>query len=125
MDLSYAEVANSLNSSRLFLSFGHPEGFGLPIAEAMASGCWVVGYSGGGGDELFGFGASLKVNFGDWSDFVDKIQFVLSSYKDRPREMLRLACQQSEAVKYLYSKDCELQSIKNAWQTILEVFNSQ
>ena len=31
---------------------GHPEGFGLPIAEAMAAGCWVV-YSGGGGQELF------------------------------------------------------------------------
>ena len=30
----------------LFLSCGHPEGFGLPLAEAIACGCLVVGYHG-------------------------------------------------------------------------------
>ena len=45
----------------IFLSFGHPEGFGLPITEAMASGYWVIGYHGGGGRELFRFGASDSV----------------------------------------------------------------
>ena len=48
-----------------FSSFWSPRGFGLPIAEAMASGCWVVGYSGGGGRELFAC-ASQEVCFGDW-----------------------------------------------------------
>lgn len=124
-NLSHSEVANALNLSKLFLSFGHPEGFGLPIAEAMASGCWVVGYSGGGGNELFGFGASLQVNYGDWTEFVHKIQFVLSSYKDRPREMYRMARQQSEAIKRLYSKECEFQSVKDAWENVLEEFNSR
>ena len=54
--LSHASIAERLNGAQLFLAFGHPEGFGLPIAEAMAAGCWVVGYSGGGGQELFRFG---------------------------------------------------------------------
>ena len=47
-DLAHSEVADFLNGALLFLAFGHPEGFGLPIAEAMASGCccWVcVGWS--------------------------------------------------------------------------------
>ena len=52
-DLSHAQVAHRLNGARLFLAFGHPEGFGLPFAEAMAAGCWVVGYSGGGGANFF------------------------------------------------------------------------
>ena len=77
--LSHSEVADSLNHARIFLSFGHPEGFGLPIAEAMASGCWVVGYSGGGGRELFGFGASTEVTFGDWSSFVLAVNDVFSN----------------------------------------------
>ena len=63
--LSHMEVAARLNGAQLFLAFGHPEGFGLPIAEAMAAGCWVVGYSGGGGQELFRFGGADQVAFGD------------------------------------------------------------
>ena len=62
IDLSHNDVARYLNSARLFLSFGHPEGFGLPIAEAMASGCWVVGYSGGGG-RAFSLWCFLRIPF--------------------------------------------------------------
>jgi glycosyltransferase involved in cell wall biosynthesis len=37
----------------VFLSLSDRDGFGLPPAEAMACGCYVVGYSGGGGREFF------------------------------------------------------------------------
>ncbi|MEC5200394.1 glycosyltransferase involved in cell wall biosynthesis [Arthrobacter sp. PL16] len=48
-----AEVAATLGSSAVFIALGHTESFGLPVAEALASGCLVVGYDGGGGHELF------------------------------------------------------------------------
>ena len=48
-----AEVAGLLRESPIFLALGRQEGFGLPAAEAMASGCFVVGFSGFGGRELF------------------------------------------------------------------------
>ena len=48
-----SEVAAILRSCAVFLSFSERDGFGLPPAEAMASGCYVVGYTGGGGDEFF------------------------------------------------------------------------
>lgn len=48
-----AEVAATLGSSAVFVALGHTESFGLPVAEALASGCLVVGYDGGGGHELF------------------------------------------------------------------------
>ncbi|WP_157157446.1 glycosyltransferase [Diaminobutyricimonas sp. LJ205] len=48
-----AEVAALLQQCAIFLSFSERDGFGLPPAEAMASGCYVVGYPGGGGKEFF------------------------------------------------------------------------
>lgn len=42
-----------LSESLIFLSFSEKEGFGLPPAEAMASGSIVIGYTGVGGNEYF------------------------------------------------------------------------
>ena len=50
---SQQETANILRSSAIFLSFSEREGFGLPPAEAMACGCYVVGFTGLGGREFF------------------------------------------------------------------------
>ena len=120
--LSHEQVAERLNGASLFLAFGHPEGFGLPIAEAMASGCWVVGYSGGGGRELFRFGASEEVAFGDWPAFVAAVQRALTAFALQPRETdLRLQ-RQAFAVRSLYSHAQERASINAAWQRIEQAF---
>lgn len=121
-DLTHLQVAERLNSARIFLSFGHPEGFGLPLAEAMASGCWVVGYSGGGGDELFRYGASSKVAFGDWTGFLNGIEHALESFALRPRETELRLRRQALAVSTLYSRDQERSSIALAWQRVSEAF---
>ncbi len=46
------ELAAEYQKSNIFLAFGYPEGFPFPPLEAMACGCLVVGYSGGGGSEF-------------------------------------------------------------------------
>lgn len=51
--MSESEVAGVFRSVLVFMSLSDQDGFGLPPAEAMASGCYVVGYAGGGGDEFF------------------------------------------------------------------------
>ncbi|WP_170211921.1 glycosyltransferase [Saccharothrix australiensis] len=53
--LTHGEVAEALADTSVFVALGAPEGegFGLPVAEALASGCLVTGYGLGGGDELF------------------------------------------------------------------------
>lgn len=53
VDAPRAEVATTLGATTVFVALGHSESFGLPVAEALASGCLVVGYDGGGGHELF------------------------------------------------------------------------
>lgn len=51
--LAEQEIANMLRTCEMFISLSDRDGFGLPAAEAMASGCFVVGYPGGGGREFF------------------------------------------------------------------------
>lgn len=53
VDAPRDEVAHTLGTTTVFVSLGHSESFGLTVAEALASGCLVVGYDGGGGHELF------------------------------------------------------------------------
>jgi glycosyltransferase involved in cell wall biosynthesis len=120
--LSHAQVAERLNGARLFLAFGHPEGFGLPIAEAMAAGCWVVGYSGGGGAELFRFGASECVSFGDWPSYLTAIQRAFDAFAEQPRETQLRLQRQALAVRSLYSAEQERTSISVAWERIAEAF---
>ncbi len=46
------EMAAYYQRCDVFLATGYPEGFGLPPLEAMACGCAVVGFTGGGGNEF-------------------------------------------------------------------------
>ncbi|GAA1145521.1 hypothetical protein GCM10009630_50210 [Kribbella jejuensis] len=52
-ELTEAQVATALGGTSVFVALGISEGFGLPVAEALAAGCLVVGYPAGGGEELF------------------------------------------------------------------------
>ena len=91
LDMTHEDIAHKLNSSKIFLSFGHPEGFGLPVAEAMASGCWVIGYSGGGGKELFRY-VPYRNSLWRLDFFAQAIESTLLFFKNSPREAsLRLS----------------------------------
>lgn len=122
-DLSHHDIALYLSKSRLFLSFGHPEGFGLPVAEAMASSCWVIGYSGLGGSELFSFNGCSHIEFGDWSTFVEQIRTTIDRFYHHPYETKLILDHQAEAVKSIYSLHHELSSIEHAWGLILNHFS--
>jgi hypothetical protein len=60
--LPQREVARVLSDSSVFIALGAPEGegFGMPAAEALASGCLVTGYP-AGCDELFAAPAAWAV----------------------------------------------------------------
>lgn len=116
---SHEQFAQELNSCSIYLSFGFPEGFGLPVAEAMASGCWVIGYSGGGGDELFRYGASTIVNYGDWSRYYQALLEALTAFKTSPFDTLFRLELQSQAIRQIYSSLNEQYSIRRAWERII------
>ena len=50
--LGQKEFGKLLGTSRIFISLSDREGLGLPPAEAMAAGCYVVGFTGDGGREF-------------------------------------------------------------------------
>ena len=104
--------------STIFLSFGHPEGFGLPVAEALASQCAVVGYDGIGGRELFDFssnyGLSKSVPFGDWTAFTEATFKLYSEYMLYPDLFRYQSERMSSLIRIQYSVSAMQQSIQDA-----------
>ena len=113
-----AEVARILQDSLVFLAFGHPEGFGLPLAEALACGSALVGYSGLGGRELLALGAehgvSLEVDYGDWLGFVDAVAALDRSLHKQPDAVLQALLAASKAVRARYSPQAMQASVAAA-----------
>ena len=90
----------------------------------MAAGCWVVGYSGGGGRELFRFGAAESVSFGDWPGYVAAVQRAFETFQTQPRETELRLQRQAVAVRSLFSAEQERASIGLAWERIAAAFRA-
>ena len=119
---SHKEVMNQLQSCALFLSFGHPEGFGLPVAEAMACGCAVVGYSGLGGRELFQigrrYGTVEEVAVGDWLGMVRAAERINRQLMTDPEDFSSRLLAASSEIRRLYSPETMLISVQVALSRI-------
>lgn len=76
-DLSQSALIREYQSADIFLATGYPEGFGLPPLEAMACGCVVVGFTGGGASEfMISDETALVSDDGDIEDVVQKLQLL-------------------------------------------------
>jgi hypothetical protein len=64
-NMSEAEVAATLNGSKIFLSFSELEGVPVPPLEAAFAGNLVIGYTGEGGKEYWRDGVFTEVQSGD------------------------------------------------------------
>jgi hypothetical protein len=116
--LNHQEVALELREALLFLSCGHPEGFGLPLAEAIASGCLVVGYHGLGGRD-FALPHIHSVEFGDLLGFVNAIEAELARFEASPQAVIEERCQASLQIQERYSLKNERQRSLLVWSQLL------
>ena len=82
--LPHEKVAECLRTTQIFLAFTAQEGFGLPAAEAMACGNYVIGNHGFGGREFFLPRFSTSVQVGDILGFVHAVEAVLASERRKP-----------------------------------------
>lgn len=102
-------VSEALRDSALFLAFGEHEGFGMPPVEALASGCYVIGYSGYGGDEYFDPRFTSAVPDGHVRRFAEQVEKWLVNF-DADREQARgLAA--AEFIQAKYSDAAEIASL--------------
>ncbi|WP_445370631.1 glycosyltransferase [Methylomonas sp. HW2-6] len=124
INLPQAEVARIYRDSAVFLSFGYPEGFGLPAAEAMASGCVVIGFHGGGGREFFNPEFSYPIEQGDIVGFAKTVEHVIQTYRQAPETMAQKGRLAANFIRETYSLALEEQEIVSAWRAILAKFNS-
>jgi len=116
---SEQEVANIMKESALFLSFNHREGFGLPPAEAMATGCYVIGYCGQGGKEYMNPTFSSPIADGDITAFVKEICHIVELYEKSSDEILKKGKLASDFIHNTYSLENEKEDIGKLWTKIL------
>ncbi|KZR70231.1 hypothetical protein PMIT1313_00540 [Prochlorococcus marinus str. MIT 1313] len=115
--MQHEEIAKELREALMFLSCGHPEGFGLPLAEAIACGCLVVGYHGLGGRD-FALPHMKVVEFGDLMGFLDGIEAELKRFEANPNAVIQERFQASKIIQEMYSVEEERLSCLNAWQSL-------
>jgi hypothetical protein len=83
------ETAQIMRETALFLSFSEREGFGLPPAEAMASGCYVIGYTGNAGWEYFDTAYSTPVPDSNILAFAQEVEAAMAAYDADPQAIAK------------------------------------
>ncbi len=119
------QVAELLQEAMLFLSFGHPEGFGLPPAEAMACGAVVVGYHGMGGREFFLPEFSYPITNGDIIIFARTVEHVIQLQASNPDEIRNKGRKASEFILKTYTRSREESDILSFWKSISELLGTR
>lgn len=113
------EVAQILRESLIFLSFGYPEGFSLPSAEAMSCGCIVIGYHGMGGREFFRPEFSYPITCGDIIAFAKTVEDVIGIYRRDENALKEKGRMASQYIHAHYSKEQQEKDIVRFWSSII------
>lgn len=100
-------VAAELRSARIFLAVSTREGFGLPPLEAMASGCYVVGYHAIGGREYMKPEFCSTAEPGDICQLAEDVERVIALDSARPGWLREHGLRASAFVRENYSPERE------------------
>ena len=121
--MPHEQVARELREALVFLSCGHPEGFGLPLAEAIACGCIAVGYHGLAGRD-FCTKALHHVEYGDLLGFVNILEQAVYEFEANPQVVSSDLLRNADHLLREYSFEREKEICLNVWQNIVNCLNS-
>lgn len=113
--LPQARLAEELRRTTVFLTFPYQEGFGLPAAEAMACGCYVVGFHGYGGREYLLPGFSSPIETGDTLTMARTVEAVLRREREEPGWCARRGRLAAEHVRSTYSLEREQREVQEIY----------
>lgn len=117
-NMSMEQSAQVLCESMFFFSSCEYEGFGLPPAEAMATGAICVGYHGFGGAEFWKDDFSYPINQGDVLSFAKRAEQLLDMGRENIDSLAEKAEAASDFIRHTYSAENEKIDLLNAWSDI-------
>lgn len=118
-NLSQSAFAAELRTARITLSLSYQEGFGLPALEAMASGSYVIGYHGYGGQEFLRPPFACPLPTGDVLAVAQAVAEAIRRDDDGSwcrDQGLRAAA----FVRETYTPEAEIRSVVDAYCGLLE-----
>jgi Glycosyl transferases group 1 len=118
--VSEREVGERLRSALIFLSFAYHEGFGLPAAEAMACGAYVVGFHGFGGREFFQPQFSSPVEAGDVVGFARTVEQVVQREALQPGWCEARGAAAASFIAAEYSPGRERQDVVGTYASLMD-----
>lgn len=118
--LSQEKVADELRRSRIFLAFTHQEGFGLPAAEAMACGCYVVGNHGFGGTEFFRSEFSKPVQVGDVLNYAQSVEDAVATENRNEGWCAEKGLIASKTIREMYSQAKERDDVLRLYRGFMQ-----
>lgn len=124
-NMSEEMVAKKLQESVFFMNFSGNEGFGIPVIEAMACGCVIVGYSGKGGKEFFKKEFSYEIEDRNIQEFTSTFEEILLNYKQDESLYFNKGLLASEYVLNEYSVENEVKDTVEVWSEIMKLKNEK
>lgn len=122
-EMPEADVARHMAESILFLSFEYPAGSPLPPAEAMASGCVVIGYHGQGGAEYFLPAHSHPIAFGDLLAFARTTEALLTQAENDPQSLIDIGLRARAYIEMHHSLAAEKEKAIVVWNRLFAAWN--
>ncbi len=110
--------AADLRETQVFVSTPYQEGFGMPAAEAMAAGAYVVGYHGYGGREYFAPGYSRLARTGDVLGLARCLEDVLRHVERDPDWCISRGLEASRFVTRFYSIENSRREVVGAYAAL-------
>jgi hypothetical protein len=119
-----SQVADALRRSALFLSFSQREGCPMPPTEALACGCYVMGFDGFGGREYFDPRFTTRIEDGDLVAFGEALVAWLGTYEWTSAIASRSAEASSFALE-MYSLDRESEEVVAFYEHFVDLAPSR
>ena len=119
--VSAERAAEIISESMFFFSFGSPEGFSLPPAEAMGTGSIVIGYHGWGGAEFLVDGLAYPIETNNVLSFSRKAEELLLQNKMHPKSLDTIRQKASQFIHSHYGIANQKSEFRSAWSMLVSI----